>query len=318
MPHHSPIRRARAAAAALCFAALTGCSRAPVATPASEPAPPSLVQVADGVVYRSFGAHEPIARGTEVWVIDIDLSRPGVRVGVAAHGLRKGEAPATGDARTSAEWCAGTGAVAAVNGGYFGAGDDARKEIVGLLVQRGRVVSGASVRRGDRGPYVRSVFGVSPRGVPAIRWATGSRGAGRLRAHRGPTDPASAGAWTPATAVGCGPRLITGGKVKVADRAERLVSPGRVPRTFVGYSRSRGRPAHLALVVGQRMEYADAAAFLKAYFRKFHRAACAEAMCVDGGASSQLAYRDGGRILMPVSCLVTTPTAIVVHARPAR
>jgi exopolysaccharide biosynthesis protein len=277
-----------------------------------------MVRVADGVVYRTFGAHDPMARGTEVWLIDIDLSRPGVQVSVAAHGLRRGEAPATGDARTAAEWCAGTGAVAAVNGGYFGAGDDARKEIVGLLVQRGRVVSSASVRRGDRGSYVRSVFGASSRGVPAIRWATGSRGAVRLRGHRGPTDAASAGAWSPASAVGCGPRLISGGKVKVADRAERLVSPGRVPRTFVGYSLSRGRPAHLVLAVGQRMDYADAAAFLKAYFRGFHRAACAEAMCVDGGGSSQMAYREGEHIRMPISSLVTTPTAIVVRVRPGR
>ncbi len=317
MPTRLFARAALPTAAALISLAAAGCARLSVIPrdPVTR-AEPTEVRVADGVVYRTFSATDPIARGTDVWLVDIDLSRPGVEVRAAAHGLRRKDQPAFGDARTAAEWCAGTGAVAAVNGGYFGGGSDERKEIVGLLVQRCAVVSGAPVRRGARGPYVRSAFGVSPGGVPTICWASGKRGGAGLRRHVEPTGTSQSTAWRPASAVGCGPRLVVDGENCVTDREERLVSKGRLSRTFVGYSTQRGRPVHLILAVGQRMEYSDAAAFVQAYFQRQHSTECAEAMCLDGGGSSQLAFIKGGAAHMPVSSLVTTPTAVVVLARP--
>jgi len=277
------------------------------------------VQVAPGVRYRAIGDDDPIANGSAVWLIEADLRERGVAIRVASAGLRERESPRYGDCRTADMWCAATGAVAAVNGGYFGEGDDERKEIVGLLVGDGKVLSAGPQRRGSRGPYARSVFGIGRDGSPGIRWATGRRGArASLTWYADPEQQDGSGKWSVREAVGCGPTLVVGGKVRVTDREERLVSPGRLPRTFIGYSTRSGKPDRLVMAVGQAMEYADAATFMVGYFRREHRAKCERAMCLDGGGSSQLAYVSNGAVATPAPSPVTVPTAIVVRARAER
>ncbi|NLH97907.1 MAG: phosphodiester glycosidase family protein [Chthonomonadales bacterium] len=274
------------------------------------------VNLAPGVRYRSFPADDPIGNGSPVWLVEADLRQRGVTISVASSGLRERESPRYGDCRTAALWCAATGAVAAINGGYFGDGDEARKEIVGLLVGNGMVLSSGPQRRGSRGPYARSVFGIEKDGTPGIRWATGRRGAkADLNWYRDPEQTDPSGTWSVREAVGCGPTLVVSGRPTVTDREERLVSPGRLHRTFVGYSASSGKPAVVVVAVGGAMEYADAAAFMARYFEREHGVACARAMCLDGGGSSQLAYVREGNVETPAPAFLTVPTAIVVRAR---
>lgn len=270
----------------------------------------SEVSVAPGVRYRALRAAD-----STVHVLDIDLTRPGVRVGVVSAGLRETESPRYGLARTARGWCTAKSAVAAINGGYFGERDGRRKEIVGLLAEEGVVLSGARRRRGSRGLYARSVFGISPEGVPGIHWATGRRGApARLSVFAGPESPQTSGEWKVRDAVGCGPTLVRDGRAAVRDREERLVSPGSLPRTLVAYGPNDGAPRLLTLAVAERMEYAEAAAFIVDHFRTRHHMRCKAAMCLDGGGSSQLAYAHGGRIVSAAPSPVTVPTAVVVWA----
>ena len=86
-------------------------------------------------------------------------------------------------------------------------------------------------------------------------------------------------------------RLIHDGHRMVADRQERLVSAGALPRTFTGYSTQDGRPRFLVLATASAMSFDNCARLLKEYFARHHRAACEEAMAFDGGASTQMACR---------------------------
>ncbi len=103
-----------------------------------------------------------------VAVIDVDLRARGVRVEVAASDIRVRAGVVSGRARTVEEWLRATGAVAGVNGGFFGKtiGDDF-KEIVGLLKDAGRVRAAAPAYRSRRtGGYCAinsAIGGVAPR-----------------------------------------------------------------------------------------------------------------------------------------------------------
>ncbi len=275
-----------------------------------------VVRVARGVHYRAIPENDPLTNGSPVWLVEAELGIPGPVIRVVSSGLRERESPRYGDCHVAALWCATTGAVAAINGGYFGDGDDKRKEIVGLLVGDRMVLSSGSQRRGSRGPYVRSVFGVGLDGSPGIRWATGRRGSkADLQWYSDPEQSQASGTWSVREAVGCGPTLVVGGKVRVTDRQERLVSPGRLPRTFIGYSSRSGKPDRLVMAVGQAMEYSDAAAFMAGYFRRELKTECERAMCLDGGASSQIACVADGNVVEPYAAYVKVPTAVAIKAR---
>ena len=278
--------------------------------------PGETIRVARGVRYRAVSEHDPLTNGSPVWLIEAQLGIPGPVIRVVSSGLDENESPRYGDCHTTALWCAATGAVAAINGGYFGDGDDRRKEIIGLLVGDRMVLSSGSQRRGSSGTYVRSVFGIGLDGAPGIRWATGRRGRkADLAWYAEPGQAQASGIWSVREAVGCGPTLVVGGKVRVTDREERLVSRGRLTRTFIGYSSRSGRPDRLVMAVGYAMEYRDAAAFMVGYFKREYGAACERAMCLDGGASSQLTCIADGGVVEPYTAYVTVPTAIVVKAR---
>ena len=255
-------------------------------------------------------------------VIDVDLDKADARLSVQTRGITRSEGAVVGQAYTPQEWLTKTNALAAVNGGYFG-GEDAqgRKEFVGLLVQGGRVRHAAPPLHGSgsatirRGQYVRSAFGLTAEGIPSIAWAATEPGQIQsVRTYGGPMGRAG-GAWHVTQAVGCGPTLIAGGKVVVTQYQERLVSPGPMPRTFVAYDDVGGQPRHLVFGIASGETFQDLAAFLAAYFPRYDATRSQAAMCVDGGASTQLSYRLNGVVQSPRETGVAVPDALVLLPR---
>jgi hypothetical protein len=280
------------------------------------------------LVGQGGGARSPVAPGVTVRqhshrlsgirVIDADLSAPGIRVEVAADEIAVRQGRITGRARTLPEWLQHTGASAGINGGFFGETvGEHYKEIVGLLKRDERVRSAAPVYRARPSgrTYARSAFGVSARGRPSIAWVTSAPGRPQLlRSHAEPEFTGGGAPWEVEDAVACGPRLIRSGRVEVSYRGERLASPGALPRTFIGYGGPPGKQ-RAVLCAAEAMEFADCAAFLMDYFRGEHGVPCSEAMALDGGASTQAAWRERGRIAGTPGLGVTVPTAILIYAR---
>ena len=121
-----------------------------------------------------------------------------------------------------------------------------RKEFVGLLVQKGRVRHAAPPLHGlgqpdhPPGPVCPQRVRPDADGTPQIVWAATDAGPSAVApTYAGPMGRRRA-AWHIADAVGCGPTLISGGKVVVTQYQERLVSPGPRPRTFVAYDSVNG------------------------------------------------------------------------------
>jgi hypothetical protein len=263
---------------------------------------------AGGVLVREIQLHE---NTTRVRVIDVDLKAPGVRVEVAAEDIARREGRITGAAHSVSDWVERTGAVAGVNGGFFGERvGDAHLEIVGLLKMDGRVRSappplrakGAGVR------YSRAALGFTSGNDPVIGWVTARPGdAQTLLAHSEPVLEGPGAEWKVREAVGCGPRLIRNGKAEVSYRGERLASPGRLPRTFVGYGGGR-----FVMCAATGLEFQECAELLMGYFRKAHDVPCAEAMCLDGGASTQAAWREGRGTRTDSPLNIPVPTALLV------
>ena len=310
---------ARYAVPLLFVLSVSGC-RHPSAPPpaASGPADGTL---AAGVTHRAI----PTSGGQGIDLVDVDLARASVKIGVATDGVKMVQGSVTGRAWTPHEWLDKTNALAATNGGYFGAEvTPGRKEFVGLLVGGGRVRHASPALKGHGNAtlkasrYVRSAFGVIRDGTPAIVWAATDAGRPQsLRAYTQPTgSKAGTGrAWRVQTAVGCGPMLIQGGRVVTTDRQERLVSAGPEPRTFVAYDGVTGRSTHFVLGMASGMEYRDLAEWLRDYFRRYDHTQAGAAMCLDGGASTQLSYRQGGAVRSPRETGVTVPDAIVLLPR---
>ena len=262
------------------------------------------------------------AGAATVRVIDVDLGAPGVRVDVAADDIALREGKVTGRVRTVPEWLEKTGAVAGINGGFFGkrVGDDYR-EVIGLLKLDGRVRSIAptyhSTKTGE--DYSRSAFGLTSTGRPYIDWVTSRPGSTQvLRSYSQPEVKGPGGSWEVEDAVACGPRLIANGKINVAYKGERLASPGLLPRTFLGHGLPPGKARHLVLCTADGMEFEECARFVMEYFQRQHGAPCAEAMCLDGGGSTQAAWReksaDGTRVTAEPLTAASVPTAILVFA----
>ena len=289
-----------------------GCNQSPPPAQPAVPPVPASAAPAPGIA-----VHTRTFAGSDIAVIDVDLQASGVRVEVAARKVRPGRGAVTGECHTVREWLELTGAAAGINGGFFGqtVAED-RKEIIGLLrvegVTRSRALTYRSTRRpGER--YSHAAFGLDADGMPDIQWATSGRSGGPL-AHAAPILAGPGAPWPVRDAVACGPVLVREGKVRVTDRDERLVSPGALPRTFLGYTQEAGRPRHLVLVAATGLTFEDAAAFLMDYCQAEHGVPCWNAMALDGGGSTQLAYREGNAVHAPITAPTTVPTAILVHA----
>jgi phosphodiester glycosidase len=251
-----------------------------------------------------------------VRVIDVDLSAPGVRVEIAAEEVAVRQGQITGRARTLADWLRVTGAAAGINGGFFGQTVGEYKEIVGLLKVAGKVRAAAPVYRSQStgGRYARCALGFTKGGRPDIAWVTSRPGAPQsLRRHDSPAVSGAGTPWEVYQAVACGPRLIRNGKIQVSDRGERLASPGALPRTFIGYGGLSGGKGRLVLCAATGLEFADCARFLMDYFQSRHGIPCWDAMCLDGGGSTQAGWSETGSILVDPNFGATVPTAILVH-----
>ena len=297
---------------------LPGCS--PRAVPAQAEAAPSPTStdgdiLAPGVVHRAIANSD----GGGMDVVDIDLDNTNTHLTIQTRGIVMADGRVVGQAQTPREWLTRLNGLAAVNGGYFGQEDpQGRKEFVGLLVQKGRVRHAAPPLFGQgsatvhRGSYARSAFGLTAAGIPMIVWAATDTGKPQsLKTYSGPMGKRGQ-PWRIANAVGCGPTLLQRGRVTVTDYPERLVSPGPLPRTFVAYDNVGGRPRHLILGMASGMDFHDLAAFVIGYFPRYDRTQAQAAMCLDGGASTQMTYRLKGTLQSPRETGVSVPDALVL------
>ncbi len=308
----NPLRSLLALCATIALLTIVGCNR-PQSDPATERS--TEIQVAKGVIVRSIPI-DGLAGESAAALIDIDLSTANIRTQVVAQNVKVEKGRVFADARTVKDWCQAKNALAGINGGFFGVTRQDRKEVIGLLAREETIVSSGKVVRSPRNPnrrFVRCVLGFDKEGAPHIGWAVGQRGrAAMLTEYLEPLNPVRQRFWTVDSAVACGPRLIWNGRIAVTDKEERLVSPPPFRRTFAAYSLQSGKPRHLVLGIAESMTFQDVGAFLERYFRRYHNTPCAEAMCLDGGASSQLSYRtqQGLTDIRPVN--ITVPTAILI------
>jgi exopolysaccharide biosynthesis protein len=255
-------------------------------------------------------------------VIDMDLARAKAHIEIAADAIGRTGGMIAGNAYVPREWLVRKKALAAVNGGYFGREASAtRRELIGLFIQNGRVRRAAPQLFGSgghglkKGYYVRSAFGLTRSGTPSIVWAaTDPLLSQRVIAYTGPLRRSGDGGseWVMEQAVGCGPTLIAPGISAPTDRQERLADPRPAPRTFLAYDRAHGKPRHFVMGIAESMTYDAVARFLRDYFRREHGGPPAVAMCVDGGASTQMTYRYQDQVLSPRDTGVMVPDAIVI------
>ena len=301
-----------------CLALLPGCASPRTLPVRDAPTAASAViadRLAPGVMHRAL----PTRAGAGVDLIDIYLAASKCRLTVQTQGITRSGGHVVGLAYTPHEWLTRTRGLMAVNGGYFGQEDAAgRKEFVGLLVQRGRVRHAAPPLTGSgsatirRGQYVRSAFGLLPGGLPSIVWAaTEPSRPQTVTAYTGPMGHPAA-AWPAADAVGCGPTLISGGKLVVTQYQERLVSPGPQARTFVAYDGPARHPRHLVVGIASGADFAELAAFLSRYFPRYDHSRAEAAMCLDGGASTQMTYLLNGAAQSPRETGMAVPDALVL------
>ena len=312
--------RVRFVLAASCLALLSGCAPRPVSAPsgAAQAASPRADTLAPGVVHRAI----PTRAGAGVDLVDVDLSRSPCRLSIQTRGITLSNGHVVGQAFTPHEWLTRTHGLMAVNGGYFGLEDSiGRKEFVGLLVQRGRVRHAAPPLIGSgsptirKGRYVRSAFGLLPDGAPSIVWAaTDPHNSQTATAYTGPMGHQAA-VWPITDAVGCGPTLISQSKIVVTQYQERLVSPGPEPRTFVAYDGPAEHPRHLIIGIASGADFAELAAFIARYFPRCDHSRAEAAMCLDGGASTQMTYTSNGVPQSPRETGMTVPDALVLLPR---
>lgn len=260
-----------------------------------------LVHVSKAVDYRYFAEGSPEVGSSEsdALVLDVDLGSPTVHLEVTADGpVRRKGGKVFGVSHTVRDWCMMNRAIAGVNGGFFGQTDGVNKQAEGLLVVDGKVYNSGRWIKSTRRPgeqFLRCALGIRRDGLPQIGWAT-CQPDGEMLMYDRPLSPAGSRNINISSAVACGPRLVVAGREEVSDDKERLVSALALPRTFVAYdcvtdtqSGSR-KPRHFVMGIAMQMTYHEVAQFLQNYFRKQHSVECAEAMCLDGGSSSQLVY----------------------------
>ncbi len=259
------------------------------------------VRVSDGVEYRYFAEGSPMVNTSEsdALVLDVDLTSHSVRLQVAADSpVRRKGGKVFGISHTVRDWCVMNGAIGGVNGGFFGQTDGDNKQAEGLLAVEGKVYNSGRWIKSTRRPgesFLRCALAIRSDGSPQIGWAT-CQADGEMLMYDRPLSPARSRSFNVSSAVACGPRLVVNGSEQVSDETERLVSSLALPRTFVAYDYTKElhsgerKPHHFVMGIAMQMNYHEVARFLQSYFRKHHDAECGEAMCLDGGSSSQLVY----------------------------
>ncbi len=289
------------------------------------------VKVAPGVVYHYFLEGSDLLQGShsDALVVDVQLNLAAFNINIVADNpIRRKNGKIFGPARTVSSWCSLRNALAGINGGFFGETDGEYKQIEGPFCQDGKVYNGGAWLQSKKHigeQFVRSIFAVDRNGVPVITWGTVHSDT-RLEVFDNPTIRIPSKTVSVSSAVGCGPRLIANGLVRITDAEERLVSKSPRARTYVAYDMSteknKRRPSHFVMGIAMDMTYTDIARFLTRYYRNNYSSVCAEAMCLDGGSSSQLVFRlpHGGlsrrstknEYLDTRPSLVSVPTAILL------
>jgi hypothetical protein len=268
------------------------------------------VDVAPGIVFR----RDPIA---SVELLDVDLQTANVRPAIVAKNVERIRNNFVADAKSVPQWAEEYGAIGGMNAGFFGDTYDQlghRKQIVGLAIVDGKVVAPGSLVSSKRNPgerFLRSVVGFTRDGEPEITWATGTV-KGTIRRYDSPVNPDSGLAWSPQSAVACGPHLFKNGLHNITKQEERLHSPGRLNRAFIAYDIENGKPRHFVMGRADAMEFEDIATYLSAYFDRVHHTRPEEGMCLDGGPSAQLVYRKDGRLEDAEPTGVLVPTALLL------
>ncbi len=259
---------------------------------------PTEIPVTEGVVFRT----DKVAA---VQTLTVDHNTATVRPVVVAENLERLRNNVVGDAHTVRDWVQKYGAVAGVNGGFFGDMYDSlgrRKQLVQLCILEGKVVApGTPV-----GTALRSTVGFAQNGEAQLAWTVGTEQQGARRYEK-PIKTRSGLTWPVQSAVACGPRLIHKGQIDIADRAEKLVSDVKVGRMAVATS---GR--YLVFCRAESMTYGELARYLMAFFKEKLGAVPDEAMCLDGGPSAQIVFQDGNALKEAEPTGVQVPTAILL------
>ena len=207
-------------------------------------------------------------------------------------------------AQGTSAFAAAPGACVAINAGYFNV-ETGRP--VGLVVDDGRLASAAfrEVERGGaRYPVARGAVGVTAEGRAEIAWARDQDGvACRLGAplENRPGAPAPDGAtcqaWPVTDAVGAGPVLLRDGRAVITADAEGFfgtsIPARRHPRSAVGIEPG-GR---VWLVVVDGRQPASRGVTLGELALVLRGLGARQALNLDGGGSSALAVRVGGRVV---------------------
>jgi exopolysaccharide biosynthesis protein len=108
--------------------------------------------------------------------------------------------------------------------------------------------------------------------------------------------------------------LFVNGVKRITDVEERLVHNKSAARTFVAYDTdSEGRPRHFVMGRSDSQTFAQTADFLQDYFQKAYQSRPHDALCLDGGSSSQIVYKNAnGSIEDAEPTGVLVPTALVL------
>lgn len=197
-----------------------------------------------------------------------------------------------------ADFAGRTGAVVAVNGGYYRMGEDPSRH-VGLLYIEGSAVEPSFesiVREETRYPIARAAFGITHDGRYDIAWVA-SRNDSLFEWRRPPLnidgEPAppldflAARLWEMRDALAAGPSLLSRGRIDITTDEEVFFGstiPRVHPRTAVGYT---GSGALIILVVDGR-QAASRGVNLVELATLMRDLDCEEAINLDGGGSSTL------------------------------
>ena len=312
------MRRSALRATGLALAvALAGC--ASLSTQA--PSPPALGLVWSPVDSLNAGLPEGVrvlagvsASDTlRAWAVELDGPALDVVVADSAQG--------------PSAFAGAPGACAAVNAGYFDVGTGAP---VGLVVDEGRVRTAAfrNVARGaEEYPVARGAVGVTDQGRVEIGWARDA-GDGVCR-FEGPVGnrPGAPGAvppeaacrpWPAGEAVGAGPVLLHEGRAVVTSDAEAFfgtaIPARRHPRSAV----ATAPDGRVWLVVVDGRQPASRGVTLGELALVLRGLGATEALNLDGGGSSALAVRAGGRVVRlnrPTGYDVERPVPTALVAR---
>ena len=209
---------------------------------ASPPAPPPINAdaLAPGVVHRAI----PLTAETGIDVIDLDLDRAQARWGIETRGIQMVNGRVVGTVLHPARLADPTSRVGRRQWGLLRGGGHSGAERVRRPAgaERPRSSCRAAAARGGKPDHPQGPIRPQRLRPDGRRHARLSSGPPRTRAeatippHLFAAPMGRRGAeWRVAQAVGCGPTLISGGKVVVTQYQERLVSPGPRPRTFVAY-----------------------------------------------------------------------------------